>query len=150
VITAVIEGSRSLLVEVQALVNRTAFGYPVRKASGFDANRLQLLIAVLEKRAGIPLSQYDVHINVVGGMKLQEPAADLAVCAAIVSAFKDAPVADDSIYVGEVGLAGEVRRVSQIEKRIKEAAQFGVEHVFTKAKPAKHVKVTQHVSELTT
>lgn len=149
VITAMIEGSRSLLVEVQALVNRTAFGYPVRKSSGFDANRLQLLIAVLEKRAGLPLSQYDVHVNVVGGMKLQEPAADLAVCAAVVSAFKDEPVAADSVYVGEVGLAGEVRRVSQIEKRTKEAIQFGIQHVFAKAE-GKHIKLIAHVKDLQT
>lgn len=149
VITAVIEGSRSLLVEVQALVNKTAFGFPVRKASGFDTNRLQLLIAVLEKRANIPLGQYDVHINVVGGIKLQEPAADLAVCAAIVSAFTNNPMPMDAMYVGEVGLAGEVRRVSQIEKRIKEAKQFGVKQIFSKkTKGANDISPVDNVKAL--
>jgi DNA repair protein RadA/Sms len=89
VVTCVMEGTRPLLVEVQALVHKTTFGYPVRKASGFDLNRLHLLTAVLEKRAGLTLVQYDIHLNIVGGIKIQEPAADLAVCLAIASSYKD-------------------------------------------------------------
>lgn len=134
VVTALMEGTRPLLVEVQALVNKTVFGYPVRKASGFDINRLHVLTAVLQKRAGIDLSQYDIHINIVGGMQAREPAADLAVCFAIASSFRDTPLGKDLVVFGEVGLGGEVRSVSHTNHRVKEAASLGMKRVITRSK----------------
>jgi DNA repair protein RadA/Sms len=131
VITCLIEGTRPLLVEIQALVNKTAFGYPVRKASGFDLNRLQVLTAVLQKRAGLNLMQYDIHLNVVGGITADEPAIDLAVCLAIASAFKDKTLGQDLVVFGEVGLGGEVRTVPQTEKRLKECENLGMKRVIT-------------------
>ena len=129
VVTCLLEGSRPLLVEVQALLTKTAFGYPQRKASGFDLNRLHVLLAVLEKRAGLSLTQYDVHINVVGGIKANEPGADLAVCLAVASAYKDVSLGNDLVVFGEVGLGGEVRSVTQAEKRLKECAHLGMKRV---------------------
>ncbi len=138
VVTCLMEGTRPLLVEVQALVNKTSFGYPVRKASGFDLNRLHVLIAVLEKRAGVQLGQYDVHINIVGGMKAHEPAVDLAVCLAIASAFKDKVLGNDLAVFGEGGLGGEIRSVRFLERRIKECSVLGMKRVITKTKSNKH------------
>lgn len=125
IVLAAMEGTRPLLVEVQALVNRTSFGYPKRAASGFDLNRLTLLTAVLSRRTKLDLSEQDVYINVVGGLKITEPAADLAVCMAIASAAKGLKLKQDAVVFGEVGLSGEVRHVSNIEKRVKEAKQLG-------------------------
>jgi DNA repair protein RadA/Sms len=132
VVTCLMEGTRPLLVEVQALVNKTSFGYPVRKASGFDLNRLHVLIAVLEKRAGLSLGQYDVHVNIVGGIRAQEPAADLAVAIAIASAFKDKALGNDLCVFGEVGLGGEIRSVRYGERRIKECSALGMKRVVTR------------------
>ncbi|MCB9799027.1 DNA repair protein RadA [Candidatus Nomurabacteria bacterium] len=132
VVTCLLEGTRPILVEVQALVNKTVFGYPLRKSSGFDINRLHLLLAVLEKRAGLPVGQYDVHVNVVGGIKANEPGADLAVAIAVASSFKDKALGNDLVVFGEVGLGGEIRSVRQVEKRIKECAQLGMKRVITK------------------
>ena len=123
-ITSVMEGSRALLLEIQALTSASNFGYPKRTTAGFDANRLQLLIAILSKRAGLDLSNQDIYINVVGGIKIDEPAADLAVALAIVSSLKDAVMAN-TVVVGELGLSGEVRFVPNLEKRIKEAQKLG-------------------------
>ncbi len=125
VVTATIEGTRPLLVEIQALTTPTVFGYPRRTASGFDLNRLQLLIAVLIKRAGINLSGQDVYVNVVGGFKLREPACDLAVAAAIASAYKNKQIKDKYCIFGELGLSGEIRPVLASEKRAKEASRLG-------------------------
>lgn len=125
VVLATIEGTRPVLVEVQALVNRTSYGYPKRASSGFDLNRLNLLIAVLERRAGLQLAEMDVYINVVGGIKLQDPAADLAICMAIGSATRSLKLNNDAVIFGEVGLSGEIRHVSLIEKRINEASKLG-------------------------
>lgn len=125
VILATMEGNRPLLVEIQALVNETHFGYPKRTASGFDLNRLTLLIAVLEKRTKLTLSDKDIFINVVGGLKLQDPAADLAVCMAIASAAAERRIGDDTVVFGEVGLGGEIRSVHSIEARIREAKKLG-------------------------
>jgi DNA repair protein RadA/Sms len=132
IVTALMEGTRSILIEVQALVNKTIFGFPIRKASGFDLNRLHVLAAVLEKRAGLNLAQYDIHINIVGGMKAHEPAIDLAVCLAIASAYKDKALGNDLVVFGEVGLGGEIRSINFLEKRIKESAQLGMKRVITK------------------
>jgi DNA repair protein RadA/Sms len=131
ILTCLVEGTRPIIVEIQALVNKTAFGFPIRKSSGFDLNRLHVLIAVLQKRAGLHLEQYDVHINVVGGLTADEPAADLAVAMAIASAYKDKPLGHDLVVFGEVGLGGEVRSIPQLEKRIREAQQLGLKRVIT-------------------
>lgn len=125
VVLATIEGTRPLLVEVQALVNKTAFGYPKRTASGFDLNRLNLLIAMLSRRTKLELSEHDVYINIVGGMRVSEPAADLAVAMAIASAAKSMQLKDDAVVFGELGLSGEVRHVQMVEARIKEAKKLG-------------------------
>lgn len=125
IVLAAMEGTRPILVEVQALVNRTSFGYPKRAASGFDLNRLNLLTAVLTRRTKLDLSEFDVYINIVGGIKIMEPAADLAVCMAIASAAKGLKLEKDAVVFGEVGLSGEVRHVPNIEKRLKEAKQLG-------------------------
>lgn len=129
VVLATMEGNRPLLVEIQALVNPTHFGYPKRTASGFDLNRLTLLIAVLERRTKLNLSDRDIFINVVGGLRLQDPAADLAVCMAIASAAAERQIAADAVVFGEVGLGGEIRTATAAEARIKEAKKLG----FTKA-----------------
>ena len=130
IMTCLMEGTRPVLVELQALVNKTSFGYPVRKSSGFDLNRLHVLIAVLERRVGLKLSEFDVHINVVGGIKAEEPAADLAVCLAIASAYKDKAVGADVVAFGEVGLGGEIRSARFSEKRIKECESLGMKTVY--------------------
>jgi len=119
-ITCLVEGTRPLLVEIQALVTKTSFGYPQRKSSGFDLNRLQVLIAVLSRRTGLPLDSYDVFLNVAGGLKANEPAADLAVVLAIASALKNKTIPSNLISFGEVGLGGEVRAVNNIPKRLQE------------------------------
>lgn len=125
IIMATIEGTRPLLVEIQALVNPTNFGYPKRTASGFDLNRLNLLIAVLEKRTKLKLQDKDIFINVVGGMRLNDSAADLAVCMAIASAAVSRKLDDDLVVFGEIGLGGEIRSVTAPDRRIAEARKLG-------------------------
>jgi len=125
VVLATLEGVRPLLVEVQALVNTTSYGYPKRAASGIDLNRVNLLIAMLERRTKLNLSDKDIYINIVGGLKITEPAADLAVCMAIASASKGMQLKKDAVVFGEVGLSGEVRRVPFTEKRLSEAKKLG-------------------------
>ncbi len=125
VVTAAMEGSRPILVEVQALVSNTSFGYPKRTASGFDINRLNLLIAVIEQRTKVKLASKDVYINVVGGISLNEPAADLAICLAVISAYLGKKLKKDLVIFGEVGLSGEIRHVSYVDKRLKEAKKLG-------------------------
>lgn len=125
VVLATLEGTRPILVEIQALVNTTSFGYPKRTASGFDLNRLNLLIAVLERRTKLNLSDKDIYINVVGGLKLADPAADLAVCMAIASAAAGRRLDDGIVVFGEVGLGGEVRSVLSADRRISEAKKLG-------------------------
>ena len=124
-VVCTMEGSRPILTEVQGLVTSTNFGNPRRMATGFDYNRLALILAVLEKRAGYFFSSMDAYINVVGGLKLEEPAADLSVSIALVSSLKDTSVNDEIISFGEVGLAGEIRAVPNAELRIKEAQKLG-------------------------
>jgi DNA repair protein RadA/Sms len=116
-------------VEVQALVSRTSFGYPQRKANGFDLNRTGLLIAVLIKRCQINLANQDVHINIVGGLKIKEPAIDLGVALAMVSAFKNKVIDSKTAVFGEVGLGGEIRGVKETAKRIKEARKMSFEKI---------------------
>jgi DNA repair protein RadA/Sms len=124
-VTCCIEGSRPMLVEVQALVSTSTFGNARRTAIGIDANRVSLLLAVLEKRAGLPLLGDDVFVNVAGGMTVDEPAADLGVAAAVASSFRNRPVAAGTAVFGEVGLAGEIRAITQAARRVREAAQMG-------------------------
>ncbi len=125
IVLATMEGSRPLLVEVQALVNPTSYGYPKRTASGFDLNRLNLLIAMLERRTKLRLTGQDIYINIVGGIQLREPAADLAICLAIGSAAKGLQLRQNAVVFGEVGLSGEVRHVPYVEKRLAEARKLG-------------------------
>jgi DNA repair protein RadA/Sms len=125
VVLATLEGTRPLLVEVQALVNKTSYGYPKRAASGFDLNRLNLLVAMLEKRTKINLQEQDIYINIVGGMQIREPAADLAVCMSIASAAKGLQLKKNAVVFGEIGLSGEVRHVPYAEKRLAEATKLG-------------------------
>ena len=124
-IAVTVEGTRPLLVEIQALSSTTSFGLPRRTANGVDLNRLLLLVAVLSKRVGLRLSDQDVFINVVGGLRIAEPAADLAVATAIASSFHNVPVAADMVVVGEIGLSGELRMVGQLDRRLNEAAKLG-------------------------
>lgn len=124
-VASIIEGSRSLLVEIQALVARSVFGYARRRAEGFDFNRLALLVAVLEKRIGLHLETEDIFVNVVGGIKVSDPAADLGVCLAVASGFRELTVLPKTVVIGEVGLAGEIRSVSQLGLRINEAEKLG-------------------------
>ena len=131
VIAATVEGTRVFLVEVQALVEKASYGTPTRRASGFDQNRLQMLCAILSKHAGLKLGESDVYVNVIGGLELREPAADLAVCAAIVSAAKNTMSEAPTVFVGEVGLGGEVRSVVQIERRVSEAKRMGIDRAST-------------------
>lgn len=140
VVTCLIEGTRPLLVEIQALVTKTIFGYPQRRASGFDLNRLQVLIGVLSKRAGLPLESYDVFLNVVGGLNADEPAADLAVILAVASGIKNKSLPQGLAAFGEVGLAGEVRGVLQTEKRLNEIKNLGFE--FAVVPPNIKTKIT--------
>jgi DNA repair protein RadA/Sms len=125
VVLATMEGTRPLLVEIQALVNTTSYGYPKRAASGFDLNRLNLLVAMLERRTKLSLADKDIYINVVGGIAINEPAADLAVCMAIASAAKGMQLKKNAVVFGELGLSGEVRHVPYINKRVAEAKKLG-------------------------
>ncbi len=144
-ITVTIEGTRPLLVEVQALSNLTPFGYPKRTSSGFDINRAQLLISVLQKYAKINLANQDIFVNVVGGMRIKDPACDLGVLMAIASSFLQKSIASDTCFIGEVGLSGEIRNVSQIEKRIKEAKKLGFKKIIS---PKQVTNVLDAVKEL--
>lgn len=128
-IAATMEGMRPLLVEVQALVTPSVYGTPQRTVSGFDSRRLQLLLAVLEKRGGFHFGTRDVFINIAGGLKIEDPALDLAMVCALLSSFEDVPVSQKIVFAGEVGLSGEIRAVNRIEQRIAEAEKLGFEKI---------------------
>lgn len=125
-VTALLEGSRPLLVEVQGLAAKAGFGTPQRVSTGYDGRRLALLLAVLDKRAGMSFAQLDVFLNVAGGIRMQEPAGDLAVAAALGSSFYDKPLPPSALFLGEIGLGGEIRPVSQSERRLGEASRMGM------------------------
>lgn len=125
VVTAVLEGTRPMLLEIQALVARSSFGYATRRAEGFDYNRLNLIVAVLEKRLGLHLENEDIFVNVAGGVRVDDPSCDLAVAVAIVSSFKEKPVKREAVVIGEVGLASEIRSATQAPLRIQEAQKLG-------------------------
>lgn len=154
-----LEGSRPVLVEIQALVSPTPFASPRRAVVGWDSNRLSMVLAVLEARCGILLSGYDVYLNVAGGLKITEPAADLAIAAAIISAAADDPAPYDTVFFGEIGLSGEIRSVPQIEVRLKEASKLGFENAFVapiktsknqaqKTQEKMKIKTFSHLSDL--
>lgn len=128
-VVAIQSGMRPLLLEIQALVTKSSLPIPRRVGNGVDNNRLQLLVAVLQKRLGLPLFDADIFVNVTGGLKISEPASDLGICAAIVSSLKDLPIREKTVLVGEVGLLGELRAVRQVDKRIKEAKKLGFSNV---------------------
>jgi len=142
VVTCIMAGSRPFLVEIQALVDKSFFPNPVRRTSGYDASRLQMLLAIISKRAGIKVYDQDVYVNVVGGIKIDEHSADLAVAAAIISAINEKTFPADMIILGELGLGGEVRSVPFLERRLKEAERLGMPTSLTP-------KNTKHVKELT-
>lgn len=147
-VVCLMEGSRPILTEVQSLVTKTNFGTPRRTAAGFDYNRLVMLIAVLEKRAGYFFGALDTYLNVAGGLRLDEPAADLPVALSMVSGLTDRPISDKLIAFGEVGLGGEIRAVSQIEARVKEAQRLGFTHCIL---PMQQVKTVENagISDIT-
>ena len=124
-VACVMEGTRPVLAEVQALVSKTTFNVPRRTADGFDFNRAALLLAVAEKRCGMKLSAFDAYINVIGGLRLDEPGADLPVILAIASSYRDAVIPSDVVAIGEVGLTGEIRSVSNMNQRLGEVARLG-------------------------
>ncbi len=125
IVTCSVEGTRPILIEVQALVTRTNFGFPRRQANGTDYNRVNLLMAVLEKRIGLQMGDFDAYVNLAGGMKIAEPSLDLGICLALVSSFKNKPISGDVIAFGEVGLSGEVRSVNMGDARVSEAVKLG-------------------------
>lgn len=144
-VTALMEGTRPLLVEVQALATKAGFGTPQRVSTGFDGRRLALLLAVLDKRAGLPFAQTDVFVNVVGGLRLVEPAGDLAVVSAVASSVYDRPLPASAVFIGEVGLGGEVRGVARLDRRLAEAEQLGFETIFVGARSAGAIRARKGV-----
>ena len=124
-VTCTIEGSRPILAETQGLATQSGYGNPRRMSTGFDYNRLSLLLAVLEKRAGYYFSNFDAYINIVGGLRVDEPAIDLSIAMALISSLKDTPIDENAVVFGEIGLAGEIRAVSQAQMRINEAVRLG-------------------------
>ena len=140
VVSCLMEGTRPILVEVQALINHTAFGMPRRTSVGTDYNRVNLLMAVIEKRIGIQMGDYDAYVNVAGGIRLNEPAMDLALVLAVISSYKDIPVPEKTIVFGEVGLSGEVRAVSMAQQRVQEAKRLGFSRVILPKSSMEQVK----------
>ena len=148
VVVSVLEGSRPLLVEIQALVSKSGLAYPRRRAEGFDYNRLGLLVAVLEKRTGQSLETEDVFVNVAGGIKIEDPACDLAVAVAVSSAFYDRCVLEKTVVLGEVGLAGEIRSVAQVSLRINEAERLGFKYCIVPKNNLKNLDYKKEAIEL--
>ena len=140
-IVCTMEGSRGVLAEIQALVTPTGFGNPRRMTDGVDFNRVVLMLAVLEKRCRLSLSNHDVYINVAGGLKIDETAVDLGICSAVISGLCDMPIPNDMVFIGEVGLGGELRSVSQIEKRLSEIYKLGFKTAVVPKMSMKNVKV---------
>ena len=141
-----IEGSRPVLVEIQALVSPTGYASPKRAVVGWDSNRLAMVLAVLEARCGMNLSSQDVYLNIAGGLKISEPAADLAVAMAVISSLTNKPLPADTVIFGEIGLSGEIRAVSQPNSRLKEAHKLGFASAIT---PPTHSKEKKHSLDMT-
>ncbi len=149
-IAATLEGQRPLLIEVQALVTQSVYGTPQRTVSGFDTRRLQLLLAVLEKRGGFHFGVKDVFLNIAGGLKVEDPSIDLAVLVALLSSYEDTPVPHTICFAGEVGLSGEIRAISRIEQRIAEAEKLGFEKIILSKYNQKGMSKTKHNIEIVT
>lgn len=147
--TLIMEGSRPFLAEIQSLVVKTNFGYPQRRATGLDLNRLQMIIAIINKNAKLNLNQHDVYLNVAGGLKIKETAADLAVALAIVSAFLEMPINPKTLILGELGLSGEIRTIPQLNRRIKEAEKLKFQKIITPAEKYLNATKTTKVNHLT-
>jgi DNA repair protein RadA/Sms len=148
VVACSMEGTRPILLEIQALVCRSNFGMPRRTAAGTDYNRVNLLMAVLEKRLGLPLSNYDAYVNIAGGIRINEPAVDLGIVLALVSSYKNRPVSEDVLVFGEVGLSGEVRAVNMPEQRVSEAKKLGFQTCILPAVSLDAVKNIQGIKLL--
>jgi DNA repair protein RadA/Sms len=144
-VVASIEGSRPILIEVQALVTPTNYGMPQRTSTGFDYRRLALLLAVLEKRVGLNLGQQDVFVNIAGGIRIDEPAVDLGIATSITSSLRDVPVDSSSVAVGEIGLGGEIRTIGQIDKRVHEAAKLGFKRIIIPQNNLKNLKRSSEI-----
>lgn len=139
VISSSIEGTRPILIEVQALVTETSYGFPQRTSMGYDIKRLNILIAVLEKKLGLYLNKYDIFVNIAGGVKVDETAVDLAIASSIYSSYKDIPIDSEIVAIGEVGLAGEVRTISGIERRLNEADKLGFSKIILPKNNLRHI-----------
>ncbi|NPA87438.1 DNA repair protein RadA [Caminibacter pacificus] len=146
-ITVILEGTRPIVLEVQALVSES-YSIPKRSATGFDLARLNMILALLEKKLNLPFNQYDVFINVTGGIKINEPAADLAIIAAIVSSFRNRPISKETVFLGEVSLVGDIREVPGLDLRLKEAASLGFKKAITPTKPLENHLKTYVVTEV--
>ena len=142
-VASTIEGLRPMMIEAQALVSKAVYGNPQRSATGFDLRRLNMLLAVLEKRCGFPLANFDVFLNIAGGIKVSDPAIDLSIVAALISSFQDVSVPADVCFAGEVGLSGEIRAVTRIEQRIQEADRLGFKEIFISSYSSKGLDSTR-------
>jgi DNA repair protein RadA/Sms len=140
-LTVAVEGSRALILEVQALVTESTYPNPKRSATGFDTNRLNMLLALLEKKLDLPLNSYDVFINISGGIKVKESSCDLAVIAAIISSFRNRPISKESVFIGEVSLTGEIKDVYSMETRLKEASSQGIKKAIIATKPSTKMEI---------
>ena len=145
-VMATMEGTRPMLIEVQALLAPTPFGLPKRTGIGIDYNRLALLMAVLEKRGGLSISNQDAYVNIVSGIKVNEPAADLGIALAVASSYKNVPISKDLVAIGEIGLTGEVWSVSSVEKRIKEAEKLGFKTCIVPENSKKQLKIETKIN----
>ena len=148
VISSAIEGTRPILVEVQALAASTNYGIPQRTSIGFDYKRLNIIIAVLEKRVGLFLNKHDIFVNIAGGVRIDEPAIDLAIATGIYSSFKDIPIDSESVVLGEIGLSGEIRTISYIEKRLNEAIKLGFKKIIIPKNNLKSLKISTQDIEI--
>ncbi|WP_066388518.1 DNA repair protein RadA [Helicobacter himalayensis] len=140
-ISVILEGSRALVIEIQALVSESSFGNPKRSCTGFDTNRLNMLLALLERKMEIPLNRYDVFINVTGGIKINETSADLAVIASIISSFRNRALSNKTAFIGEVSLIGDIRETHNIDTRLKELESYGFEKVVLPKKPTQKMQI---------
>ncbi len=145
-IVATLEGTRPLLIEVQALVSTSNYGMPQRTSTGFDLRRLQMLLAVLDKRVGVNTGIHDVFVNVAGGIRIDEPAADLGVAVSIVSSLRDIPVDSQTVAIGEIGLGGEIRTIAHCDKRVQESAKLGFKNIVIPQSNAKKLKSTKDIT----
>jgi len=149
-VSATMEGMRPMLIETQALVSTAVYGTPQRSATGFDLRRLSMLLAVLEKRGGMMMGQNDVFLNIAGGIKVDDPAIDLAIVSALVSSLEDIAIPHHICFAGEVGLSGEIRSVNRIEQRIQEADRLGFKQIFISKYNTKGLDLNKYQIEVTT